>query len=207
MKKEITIEVPKDWSAITLRKYIEMQKDLKAYEGEDEATLATLFYHLCGITPDILRKLDTETFIKIKNDIFAFIGETELPLIRTFQWKDIEWGFYPNLSQIEYGAYVDICKLNTSGITEDWAKVMAILYRPVTKKKMGLYEVLPYTGEEDWESFMDMGMNLHFGAWFFFTHLSMDLLKGTLNSLTLRKDIPLNIKQTLQRSGEIMSQL
>ena len=58
MKKEIQIEVPNDWSAITLRKYLEMYKDLKAYEGESDAVMATLFYHLCGVTPDIMFKLE-----------------------------------------------------------------------------------------------------------------------------------------------------
>ena len=74
MRKEIEIIVPKDWSAITLRKYIELQSDLKAYEGESEAILAAMFYHLCGLTPDILHKLDTETYIKIRDDLFSFTG-------------------------------------------------------------------------------------------------------------------------------------
>jgi hypothetical protein len=207
MKKEIQIVVPKDWSAITLRKYLEFQSDLKAYEGEEDALLAAMFYHLCGVTPQIMLKLDTDIFIKIKNDLYSFVGNTDVPLVRSFFRNGVEYGFYPNLSKIEYGAYVDICKHTANGISEDWAKVMAILYRPITKKFGKMYEVASYTGEEEWEWFLDLGMDVHFGAWFFFINLSMDLLKGILNSLETNKDIPHNIKQILAESGEAIHQL
>ena len=33
MKKEITIEVPNDYSAITLRKYLKMSRDLETFKS------------------------------------------------------------------------------------------------------------------------------------------------------------------------------
>lgn len=206
-KKEITITVPKEWSAITLRKYLAMNEDLKSYEGEEDAMIATMFYHLCDITPDIMMKLDTETFIKIKNELMSFVSNTDVPLVKSFHYKGVEYGFYPNLSKIEYGAYIDLCKYTANGMTEDWPKAMSILYRPVTKKVGQLYSVEPYTGEEEWEWFNELGMDVHLGAWFFFTHLSMDLLKGTLNSLAKISELPQNIRQDLERSGEAIQEL
>lgn len=207
MKKEITIKVPTDWSAITLRQYIELQKDLKLYEGEGEAIVATLYWHLCGLTPDIMLKIDTETFLKIKEQLFAFLNNTELPLIQTFKMDDVEYGFYPNLSKIEYGAYIDISKLNTTELNEDWAKVMAILYRPIKRKLAKGYEVNAYTGNEEWEWFLDLGMDLHFGAWFFFINTSMDLLSVIPNSI-LKKILEIypNIKSTLVKNGVTIPQ-
>ena len=206
-KKQITIEVPNNWSAVTLRKYLEMQADLKAYEGEADATMATLFYHLCGMTPDVLNKLDTETFIAIRNDLMSFVGNTEVDLVQKFTYNGVEYGFYPNLSKIEYGAYVDISKLNTTEITTEWAKVMAILYRPITKTKGKLYEVLPYTGEESSDLFMELGMDIHFGAWFFFINLSLELLSDTPNSIlkTLMEKQP-SFKSILEKSGVTIPQ-
>lgn len=206
-KKQINIEVPDNWSAVTLRKYLEMYADLKAYEGENEATIAALFYHLCGVTPEIMHKLDTDIYIQIRDHLLNFISNTELDLVKSFTYKGVEYGFYPNLSKIEYGAYVDISKLNTTEMNEDWAKVMAILYRPITKQKVGLYEVKPYIGDEEWEFFLDMGMDLHFGAWFFFINLSMDLLSDTPNSIlkTLMETQP-SIKSTLEKNGVIIPQ-
>jgi hypothetical protein len=202
MKQQITITVPTDWSAVNLKKYLELQADLKAYEGESEATMAALFYHLCGMTPQVLQKLDTETFVAIRNQLTSFINQTELPLVSKFTHNGIEYGFYPNLSKIEYGAYVDISKLNTTEITEEWAKVMAILYRPISKTKGRLYEVIPYTGEEPSDLFMELGMDIHFGAWFFFINLSLELLSDTPNSIlkTLVETQP-NFKSILEKNG------
>jgi len=207
MKKQITIEVPNDWSAVTLTKYLAMHEDLKAYIDEPEAITATMFYHLCGITPEVMQKIDTETFIQIKNHLNQFVSNTEVPLVKSFFRNGVEYGFHPNLSKIEYGAYIDICKYTAEGITKDWAKVMAILYRPITKRVGKLYEVASYTGEEEWEWFNEVGMDVHLGAWFFFINLSMDLLKDTLNSLAKTTDLPLNIKQDLEKSGEAIQQL
>lgn len=202
MKQEITIEVPNDWSAVTLTKYLDLVADLKAYEGEDEATQATLFYHLCGMTPELMHKLDTETFVQIRNHLNKFIQNIELPLKQTFTHNGIEYGFYPNLSKIEYGAYVDIAKLNSAEITKDWAKVMAILYRPITKKLSKGYEVQTYTGEEEFEFFNELGMDIHFGAWFFFINLSLELLSAIPNSM-MKKVLEMspNIKSTLEKNG------
>lgn len=202
MKQTITISVPNNWSAVNLTKYLELQSDLKAYEGEEEASLATLFYHLCGITPDIMNKLDTETFLQIKDQLVKFVTKTDLPLIQSFFHKGVEYGFYPNLSKIEYGAYVDISKLNSNELNEDWAKVMAILYRPITKRLGKTYEVLPYTGEEQWEWFNEVGMDIHFGAFFFFINLSLALLSATPNSILKKaaETLP-NFKSTLEKSG------
>ena len=206
-KKHIEITVPTDWSAITLRKYLEMQVDLKQYVGERDAVLASMFYHLCGLTPDIMFKLDTETFLNIKNDLIKFVGNTDVPLVKSFFRNGVEYGFHPNLSKIEYGAYIDMCKYVGDGITEDWSKVMAILYRPITKKVGKLYDVANYTGEEESEWFLDLGMDVHFGAWWFFFLLSKDLLSGILNSLTEMEGLPQNIKHDLEKSGEAIQQL
>ena len=207
MKQEITIEVPNDWSAITLRKYLELSADLVAYEGEAEATQAALFYHLCGMRPELMLKLDTETFVKIKHQLNSFVTEIELPLVRSFFRNGVEYAFYPNLSKIEYGAYIDIAKLNSVNINEDWAKIMAILYRPITKKLAKGYEVKPYEGNEEWEWFLDLGMDVHFGAWFFFINLSMDLLSSIPNSM-MKKAVEMqpNIKSTLEKNGVTIPQ-
>ena len=70
MKKEITIEVPNDYTAITLRKYLKMHKDMETYKDNEEAITATLFYHLCHLEPDVINQLDTETFGKIKDKLY-----------------------------------------------------------------------------------------------------------------------------------------
>lgn len=206
MKKEITIVVPKAWSAITLRKYIQLSKDLKNFEDDEEAQTAALFFYLCDLEPLILPKLDTETFLRIKDDLYSFLTNNQLPLQQRITLNGVEYGLYPNLSKIEYGAYVDISKYNEMELDEKWAEVMSILYRPITKRIGSLYEVEGYSGKIDKEKWLDVTMDVHFGAWFFFINLSKDLLKGILNS-TKEAGLPPNINSILERSGEIIQLL
>lgn len=206
MKQQIEIIVPTDWSAITLRKYIELTNDLKNFEGDDEAQTAALFYHLCNLEPNVLPKLDAETYLHIKDDLYSFINDNQLDLKKEILINGVQYGFYPNLSKIEYGAYVDISKYNEMGLDSKWAEVMSILYRPITKRIGSLYEVKAYDGHIDRELWLDVTMDVHFGAWFFFINLSKDLLKGILN-YTKEMGFPPNIKSILERSGEVIQQL
>jgi hypothetical protein len=207
MKKQIEITVPKDYSAISLSKYLNMQNDLKAYKDDSEATDAAIFYHLCGLDPITLGKIDTETYQKIKEQLISFLGKTDFPLRRTIKIGDVEYGFEPNLGEMAYGAYVDISKYDTIDIDKNWAKIMSILYRPVEKKIGALYSIKKYDGNINEELFEEVSMDVHFGAYFFFINLSMELAKDILNSLKDQAEIPHNIKSILAESGELIKQL
>jgi hypothetical protein len=206
MKKEIAIVVPNDYSAITLRKYLEMHKDLETYKDDPEAVDATLFHHLCGLDPNMLHKIDNNTYSQIKEQLFSFLGKHDYPLKRTVKLGEVEYGFEPNLSDIAYGAYVDISKFDTFSIDENWASIMSILYRPVNKKVGALYTIEPYGGYTNPEFWLDVSMDVHFGAYFFFINLSLDLESVILKSLMENPEMPTNIKEILQESGELMNQ-
>lgn len=206
MKKELKIEVPKDYSAITLRKYIELQKDLKTYEDDEEALLAALFWHLCEIDAYTLQKIDKGVIDKIKEQLWAFLGKTDYPLHRTITIGEVEYGFEPNLSEMSYGAYVDISKYDGINMDENWAKVMSILYRPVTKKMGALYDIKAYDGKVDSELWLDVPMSVHFGTYFFFIYISKELVSDILNSSMQMEEMPASIKSILAKSGELIKQ-
>lgn len=207
MKKEIKIVVPNDYSAITLRKYLQLQKDLKVYADDEEAKIATLFYHLCNVEPGVMNKIDTDTFTQIKNQLFSFVAKNEFQLIPFVNVNGVKYGFEPNLSQIAYGAYVDISKYDELNIDENWTHVMSILYRPVTKEIGKLYEIAPYTGNEPIEHWNEVNMEVHLGALFFFINLSKVLLRNIQKSLIQKEVIPANIKSILEKSGELINRL
>jgi hypothetical protein len=207
MKQEIKITVPTQWSAIPLKKYLALQDDIKVYGENEEGYIACLMHHLCGFNVEYLAQLDTETFTHIKNDIVGFMGKTELPLQRFIKINGVEYGFEPNLSKMAYGAYLDIAKWDTFTINENWAKIMSILYRPVTSKVGSLYEIKPYDGDGKEELFLEVGMDVHFGALFFFVRLLTDLPNYILKSLMEEAEIPHNIKSILEKSGKIIPPL
>jgi hypothetical protein len=206
MKKEIQITVPKDWSAVTLKQYLALQKDLKTYGDEEEARIACLFHHLCNFPPALINKIDTETFTKIKNDLINFIGNTEIPLQRFITIGGVKYGFEPNLSKMSYGAYLDITKYDDLSIDSNWANAMSILYRPVTNEVGKLYDIEPYDGTLNSEPFYDITMDVHLGTLFFFINLLKDLASYTLKSMTDMEEIPQDIKSILEKSGNLTLQ-
>lgn len=205
MKKEIKITVPNDYSAITLKKYLQMQKDLKVYEDDEEAKLATLFYHLCGVEPGVMQQIDAATFIQIKEQLLSFVATEKFDLIPFVNINGVKYGFEPNLSEIAYGAYVDISKYEDLNINHNWEKIMSILYRPVTKEIGKLYEIAPYSGKEPSEHWNDVNMDVHFGALFFFINLSKVLSRNILKSLSQKEGIAPNIKSILEKSGDVIN--
>jgi hypothetical protein len=209
MIQEIKIEVPNDYSGITLRQYLNLQRDITNYEGDEEATNAALFYHICGIEPKILSQLDTNTFAKIKSQLYTFLGNINFLLQRTITIEGVKYGFEPNLSKMSYGAYLDISKFENMGIDENWPKILSVLYRPIQKERGGLYSIQEYKGWKDWETdkWYDVNMDFHFGCFFFFNRLYKDLSLAILNSLKGSPEIPRNIKSILDESGQVINQL
>tara|TARA_R110001632_G_scaffold65039_1_gene154379 strand:- start:3471 stop:4127 length:657 start_codon:yes stop_codon:yes gene_type:complete len=209
MKKEIEIIVPTDWSAISLKTYMKLQRDLKNYEDTPEAYEPTLLYHICGITPDIMSSLDSDTLNSIRKDLTSYMAKTEeYELQRRVTIGDVEYGFEPNISQMAYGAYLDISKYESIQLDENWTDILSILYRPIVKKSGALYEIEKYNGVEPWESdkWLSMGMDFHFGSFFFFSRLSQDLLNSIQKSTESQTGIPHNIKSILVKSGKVMHQ-
>jgi len=204
MRKEIEIVVPKDWSAVTFRQYLDMKKDLETYKDEEDATVAVLFHHLCKFPVEYIQDLDVKTFQLIKQDLIGFLGNVELPLKKTLEIDGVEYGFEPNLSQMSYGAYVDISKYETIEANESWAEIMSILYRPVVKKQGKLYEIQKYSANLNKEMFLNVPMDVVWGSIFFFVTLQRDLLKSIQNSLTHSTQIQPNIKSILERSGNLI---
>lgn len=202
MKKEITIKVPNDWGAVALGPYLNLLDDLKTYGDNENAYVACLFHHLCGFEPQYINQLPLETFTAIKGDILAFMNNTQLPLQKIIEIDGVEYGFEPNLAKIAYGAYLDIANYDTFKIDDNWAKIMSILYRPITKKAGKLYEIEQYKGEVNGDKFLPVKMDIHFGALFFFVRLLTALPSVTLNSLKDMENLPPNIKSILEKSGE-----
>jgi hypothetical protein len=207
MKKEIKIVVPTKWSAVTLKQYLALQRDLKVYGEDENAYVACLLHHLCGFSAEYLHNLDTETFIKIKKDLTGFMTNTDSELQRFIKIDGVEYGFEPNLSKMSYGSYLDITKHDTFAIDENWAKIMSILYRPVKRKSMGTYEIEEYALKDNEALFLEVPMDVHYGALFFFVRLLTALPSVILKSMMDSEKLPPSIKSVLERSGKITAQL
>ena len=213
MKKEIKITVPNDYSAVSLKRYLRIQKDLEDYKDDEQAQDAFLLFNLCGITPEVARALDNDTVTSIKKDLNKLLNKQDYELTKIIEIDGVEYGFEPNLSEMAYGAYLDLSKNESVTIDKDWGKTLSILYRKVTRKQGALYEIEPYNSKKILEpsKWLDVNMDFHFGCFFFFTRTYKDLLNATLKSLTdqalKQETLSPHIKQLLVKSGEVINQL
>lgn len=207
MKKEIEIKVPISWSAITLEQYLKLQRDVEVYGDDEIAYTATLLYHLCGVTPHLITQLPTDTLNSIKTDLRGFMGDNNYELQKIIKIDGKEYGFEPNLSTMSYGAYLDITKYETITIDKNWNRIMSVLYRPVKKKVGAIYTIEDYDSKKTKpEIFDEVGMDVHFGAMFFFLRTLGVLVNDILSSLK-EAELPPNIKSTLEKNGEVIKQL
>jgi hypothetical protein len=207
MNKQITLTIPTDWNGISLKKYLALQKELTNYADDEDALVAIMLQTLCGLDAKYLSSLAVNDYIMLRTELGQFISRVEHELVPVVEWKGVKYGFEPNLSQMTYGAYLDISKYDSLAIDDNWAKIMNILYRPIIDQKGEMYSTKPYTADIDnTKEIEQWGMDVHFGALFFFLHLSTDLVTSIPNYLKELDNHP-NTKQILQKSGEVTKQL
>ncbi len=213
MKKEIEIVVPTDYSAVSLKKYLKIQEDLETYKDDKEAQDAFLLYNIIGLTPEVIIKLDSDTITSIKDDLYKFLGKTDFELQKFVTIDGVKYGFEPNLSKMAYGAYLDLSSYQNIALDKNWASIMNILYRPVTKTKGALYSIEPYSNDkqDNTNKWLDVNMDIHFGCFFFFNRILKELTKDTLKSLREEalEDPAVNphTKRILQESGALINRL
>jgi len=126
-------------------------------------------------------------------------------LIKTFKYKDIDFGFIPKLDSITGGEFIDL--ENYMKEPETWHKAMSILYRPITTRKKNwfdksnhdFYDIEQYTEAHDF--FIDAPAEYYLGATVFFYNLGNDLLNAMTDySQKILKKHPQS-KATSIRSG------
>ncbi len=211
---KVKVRVPTNWNDITLETYLKYKKNLDLYKDDedDEETkidksIIIALDILCGLAPNFATQMPIEILRHVMETMNNFMQNTEFPLQRIIHIGDREYGFEPNLSNMAYGAYLDISKFDKITIDKNWPKIMSILYRPVVSKSGELYDIKEYTGLEDETVFLQTPMNIHFGCISFFLRLRNDLAIYTLKSLKEAEAIQLLLKSTMEKSGKDIPQL
>jgi hypothetical protein len=217
-EKTFKAVIPQSWSEVTLEKYLKYRKTIDMYKDDDEdegpdKSLLIALDILCEIPPTYLPSLSLDKIKLINDDLNSFMSKSDFELQRFITIDGIEYGFEPNLSEMSYGAYLDISKNDTIGMDKNWPKIMAILYRKVAKKELNkagdtkYYEIENYTGKEDDAPFLKTGMDVNFGCMFFFINLSRDLLQSTMKSLMESEEIQPALSSIMGKNGEAIRQL
>ena len=188
MKAEITI--PSTLNDIKLwqyQKYLKIAKDNPDTDGEFiKQKMIEIF---CGVS----LKFVTSMKYRDVEDISAHITNLftdKYKLINRFKFKDLDFGFIPNLDDITNGEYVDL----DSYIT-DWDnihKAMAVLFRPVIQTLKDKYIIEEYKGSAKYsDAMLDLPLDVAFGGVVFFWDLGNELLSSTMDFLEEEMEKPI----------------
>jgi len=200
----VKIEIPERIEDIKLGKY----QDFIEVTKNDKETLviqSKLLQTFCGIQTDGVKVEDIDS---IATDILKLFKDS-YELKRTFKLKGIEFGFIPNLEEMTLGEYIDLDNYMLE--LEDLHKAMAVLFRPIVKrrkawfnKKEEQYKIDSYTGTEKYGDLMkEMPVDVALGAQFFFINLRKELLRNTMNFLEEdQKVMSLIAKHNLDQNGD-----
>jgi len=216
--KEIELSIPLTISDITLSQYRKYLSIYEKWDKEDEDFIKTKILQVFGgLKTEDTFKLPIDTYNESVQHIIGCLNtKCDLETTFTMSGKDkygndavIEFGLIPNIDKISYGEFIDLEKYINSW--DDMHKAMAVLYRPIIKKRKDSYIIDDYGGSSRYSDVMlDAPINVVLGVQVFFYRLGRKLPTYTMDYLleTLRKEevLPPQLKQTLGENGDGINQ-
>jgi hypothetical protein len=173
MKLELMI--PTSLDEIPLQAYQEFKKIYDQSPEDNEFLSEKMVQLFCGIELKDVIKIkasDLTDMIQHFNQLF----EKKQAFKQTFKIGDMEFGFVPNLENISWGEYIDAEKYMSSWDTMH--KAMAVLYRPITKRKGDKYEIMDYAGTSEFSDLMRLTpVSIAMSCSVFFWTLGLELLE------------------------------
>ena len=183
MKTEI--HVPTKLSEIPLQNY---QKFMKVINNSNDQEF------IAEKTIEIFCGLNLKEVIKIKwSDVkdlalhFNKLFQEKPKFQPTFKIQNMEFGFIPNLEEITFGEYIDL-ETNITSV-DNFHKAMAVMYRPIKTRVKDRYEIIPYTGTDEFSDLMKFApLDAVMAASVFFWNLGNDLVNNSLSYLEMEME-------------------
>ena len=131
------------WSDVNYKtwlKLIDFQNNTRTKEAEE--TIAAL----SNIPKQLVKELGIKDIAIIMDKISELQSKADGRLRNIITVEGKEYGFHPSLEDITLGEWADIETFIKLGIENNMPELMAILYRPITEKKNGVYTIAAYDG-------------------------------------------------------------
>ena len=198
----VSISIPENLSDIKLSAYKKFLLMANEDNGDEQA-----LYHFCGLAPAVQESMKKKDRDYIRKKLGEVLNEKPA-LTNIFKFKGVEYGFHPKLEDISMGEYIDLEEYLKEPY-KNAEKVLGILYRPITNKVFGRYNVENYNPDKhNGLGFQDLGADIFLGCLLFFYRLEISLLITFLRSSQNQTETnpPLINNPNSQRSGDGMGQ-
>lgn len=195
------IVIPEKLSEVSVRQFLRF-KELDISNSSEDFLAKKMISIFCNVEMSIVNKLSLKDFKDITYILTSMLQQ-EVDLIRTFNYKGVEFGFIPNLDKISLGEYVDI---DNAFKDEDINAFLQVVYRPIVDKKGALYRIKSYEPDEC-INMLDVPYDVYKGAEVFFYRLGKDLLNCMKNYLQEEELKGMKKGQVLDINGVGINQL
>lgn len=183
MKKTIEINIPTDWSDVSIEKYVKYNQSMKDLDDEKEIIVKTISI-LCNVPGNVVEVMKLKDLKKIQENLQKLISKpVNKDIINKIDINGVKYGFHPNLDEMTMGEFVDI---ETYAKENDIAKMMSVLYRPITKETGNRYNIEPYDFDKHQDNanqFQRLSINIGNAIAVFFWTLGKEQLKTFHQSL------------------------
>jgi hypothetical protein len=198
----VSVSIPESLSDIKLSTYKKFLMMANEDNGDEQA-----LYHFCGLAPAVQESMKKKDRDYIRKKLGEVLNEKP-SLTNIFKFKGVEYGFHPKLEDISMGEYIDLEEYLKEPY-KNAEKVLGILYRPITNKVFGRYNVENYNPDKhNGIGFQDLGANIFLGCLLFFYRLEISLLITFLRSSQKEEEMnqPSISKLSSQENGVGMAQ-
>ena len=141
------INMPTDWSEITLQRYIDIVKIYNERElyNIPELFVLRLIEVLCGLEQDALDNLNLGELEEIITKVDFLEKEPEWPIKKSLNINGVDYIFAPDINKLTMGEYISI-KVYEQNLTGDILMkipyLLAIILRPAVKELIDGVEVV-----------------------------------------------------------------
>lgn len=144
MKAEYKIDIPTEWSEVSIEKYVNYIKATNDLDDEDDKIIKTISV-LCDIPEDIITKIKMKDLTAIQKGLQKLISKpVNKEIINKINIDKKVFGLHPKLDEITMGEFVDI---EMYANENDLAGMMSVLYRPITETQGNRYNIEPYDAD------------------------------------------------------------
>ena len=199
--------IPKNWNELSLRRYIDFMTTYKeeVSETEKEVHLISTLTGAPQAAITDMKKTDLNKSIDRLKELM--LTECSEDLVLSFDIDGVEYGFHPNLSEMKLKEFVDL----DNKLQDAWANmhlIMAILYRPITKRKGDKYTIEDYDYvcvDKRSKIFIDeLSVSIVNAAASFFLTIAVDYMKITTAYSKLnrqqKRQLTKQMKKSLQKN-------